>query len=104
MDYFVDSVVFEQRKVFNPDGFILGDINSQRGRENYFHSANCVCRRSNGEIIAVRCNCGKGTYHPFIKGEIYWGISISIKIKKNALPFLGDVIYNEIKKKWIEED
>ena len=105
MDYFVSSVVFDEQKFLNPDGQMIGGINSKRGMENFSHSANCIFRRSNDEIIAIRCNCGRGVYHPFINGIVYWSISIKLKrIRKNNASLLGDIIYREIKKKCVEEE
>ncbi len=47
------------------------------------HSANKICWDRGGEqIIAIRCNCDKRTYHPIINGKVFWDLSVK---KKNGI-------------------
>jgi len=65
---------------FNPDRPLFRELNSNKfGR----HSANLICRDDLKKEVAVRCNCGKNTYHKIIvnktKIEVDWSKSLSKK-------------------------
>lgn len=58
------------------------------------HSANKRYEDKEGNIIAVRCNCGVKTYHPVYENKIHWGV-----------PIIGNNLPDYLKKRnWILED
>ncbi len=42
------------------------------------HSANKPVENKNGELIAVRCNCGRKAYH-LVNGEVHWNHKVSAR-------------------------
>lgn len=75
MTYFVDSIcdvvrvkelenISLDRAIFR---VLNGNLQRPRG-----HAANKILRNARGEVIAVRCNCGKKVYHPATEGKVFW--------------------------------
>lgn len=57
-------------------------------------SANFPYFNNRGELFAVRCNCGKKSYHPVYGDEVVWGQKIPVDLlqihrKKPAIEALA---------------
>ena len=94
---FVSSI--RKKLMIRVENFKLAQkIKRESGRSvNYFY------RKSDSEVIAIRCNCDEESIcYPFIKGIVYW--EIKIRIPNEKIPVSGDLVYCEIKKKWVEEE
>jgi len=46
-------------------------------KPNRYHSANKIYRDENGRIVAIRCNCGKDTFHPVYNFLPNWEENLS---------------------------
>ncbi len=74
MTYFVDSICGVDTKSIVPESsvrVIFRAINSDVMKPKKC-AANKIITNASGEVIAVRCNCGKKTYHPAIEGKAFW--------------------------------
>ena len=65
----------------NPDKKLFEEINANKFGK---HSANYIEKDTEGNVLAVKCNCGRKVYHPVLKAEkgkhkALWGISFSIE-------------------------
>jgi hypothetical protein len=94
-DCFEDPISLEI--VESHDRKFFRDFNSDL-KENPKCSANKICRNNENEIMAVKCNCCKKTYHPVFNGKVNWKCNISAKnimsLKKISIEKL----------RWILED
>ena len=99
MIYFADSFGNENstESVENSNRQLFRVFNSQM-RINPKCSANKICWNNENEIIAVKCNCNKKTYHPVFEGIVDWGY----KIPANTISGLKKIPIEKLR--WIIED
>lgn len=75
MIYFVDSICdvaqVKELKNVSPDRAVFRILNSDIKKPKC-HAANKILRNAKGDVIAVRCNCGKKTYHPATEEKVFW--------------------------------
>ncbi|HEY5588176.1 MAG TPA: hypothetical protein VIK86_04370 [Candidatus Paceibacterota bacterium] len=76
---------------------LFRDFNSQK-RENPKCSANKICWNNENEVMAIKCNCNKKTYHPIFDGKVDWNYIISA----NNISGLKKLSIEKLR--WIIED
>lgn len=78
--YFASSIIGFPLEVTDMQGIkerktIFRRINSSK--PNKHHSANKIYRNDSGKIVAIRCNCGKKTFHSVHNGLPNWRENLS---------------------------
>ena len=70
--YFVHSR-FDLRN-FRPDFALFSTLNSTKFGN---HAANHIYRDDKGRVVAIRCNCGRDSYHSAINKVVEWKTVLS---------------------------
>ena len=99
MNYFADSFSTEASEVSveNSNRQLFRDFNSQI-KKGPKCSANKICWNNENEVMAVKCNCSKKTYHPVFDGVVDW----DYKIPANIISGLKKISIEKLR--WIIED
>jgi len=99
MTYFADSIggLIPIEIIGDLNRTLFRDFNSQY-KKGPKCSANKICRNNENEVMAVKCNCCKKTYHPVINGVVDW----QYRISANNISGLKKISIEKLS--WIIED
>ena len=99
MIYFADGIgdLIPMEIIEDSNRSLFRDFNSQYKKDPKC-SANKICRNNENEVMAVKCNCNKKTYHPVFGGVVDWGY----KIQAKNIPGLKKLSIEKLR--WIIED
>ncbi len=100
LDQDFDVKALKYAKNYQSDRYLFRLLNADRPED---HSANGIIRGTDMLPVAVKCNCGRATYHPLLNPRrVDWRPEVII-FERNQNLVNADLIEKRLKKLWINE-